>query len=95
MIEKTPSFKTSDGNVYATLEIAQRAELLKLLTTPDSTDTELRNVNIALDTLFGCLDEVKAILGCTGRKPRTARKDNGKSRKRKTPAVADKEGRPA
>lgn len=85
MIEKTPSFKTSDGNVYATLEIAQRAEMLKLLTpegTTDISDTRLQQINTVLDAIFGRLGDVKEILRCTGRKARKSK--NGATRKRKT-----------
>lgn len=82
MIEKTPSFKTSDGNVYATLEIAQRAELLKLLTSPVNGITD-EKANPILQVLFDNLDTVRAILSCTGRRQRKA-KGNGATRKRKT-----------
>lgn len=85
MITKTQAFQTTDGNTYATLEIAQRAEILKLLTTvPEAvSDAQLQFINRMLDTLFSHLDDVKEILRCTGRKARKS-KGNGATRKRKT-----------
>lgn len=84
-ITKTPAFQTSDGNTYASLAIAQRAEMLKLCTTASLTDEQ---TNPVLQVIFDHLDEVKAILSCTGRKPR---KMNG-AKKRRTVLKPDKHG---
>jgi hypothetical protein len=83
MITKTPAYQTSDGNTYPTLEIAQRAELLKLLRDGDDEQTGISEVqaNPILHVLFNRLDEVKEILRATGRKSR--KKANGAKRTRK------------
>lgn len=89
MIQKTTAFQISDGNTYATLEIAQRAELLKLLTPADPSDDALEDLNRVLDALFARLDDVKQILSCTGRRQRKS-KGNGAARKRKVAAEVAK-----
>lgn len=83
MITKTPAFQTSDGNTFATLEIAQRAELLRLLTTEDTEHNGVGEemANRVLHVLFMRLDDVKQILSCTGRRQRKSK--NGTTRKRK------------
>lgn len=85
-ITKTPAFMTSDGNTYQTLEIAQRAELLKLPTSPDNRDGSVSDelANPVLHVLFANLDAVKEILRATGRRARGKAKGNGAARKRKT-----------
>lgn len=88
MITKTPAFQTSDGNTYQTLEIAQRAEMLKLLMPADASDGFIQETNRFLDRLFSELDGVKDILRASGRKPRA--KKNGAVRKRKTAVEAAK-----
>lgn len=63
-IQKTVGYKASDGMVYATVEGAQRAELVKLFTSPQSqnqndsvwsaegvTDHVLENVDKLLEVL--------------------------------------------
>lgn len=83
-IEKTPAFKIHNGNTYASLEIAQRASLLNLLTSPDNEDGSVSEelANQVLHVLFTNLDAVKNILRATGRRSRKA-KGNGAARKRK------------
>lgn len=90
MITKTPAFQTSDGNTFATLEIAQRAELLRLLTTEDTEHNGVGEemANRVLHVLFMRLDDVKEILRATGRRQRKA-KGNGATRKR-TRTLLDK-----
>ena len=66
MIEQCKSFKTSTGEIFCTLELAQKHELAQLLQSVDSPLT-------AADTIFANKDAVLAILGKKARKPRTAK----------------------
>lgn len=86
-ITKTPAFRLPDGNSYATIEIAQRAALLKLLTSEQGEKTGVgeQMANGVLQIIFERLDAVKQILKCTGRKPRKA-KGNGRPRTRRNAA---------
>lgn len=94
-ITKCPAFMLPDGNRYATIQIAQRAALLKLLTPADMTDAHHEELQKTLEAIFNNLDHVKAILGATGRRPRKA-KGNGKARRTPTVRVSahNREGRP-
>lgn len=69
MIEKTSSYKTSDGAVHATIEAAQEAELAILLT-KESDDAAVVH-NRVIKFLVEHSAEVLAILGTKARKPRT------------------------
>lgn len=88
-ITKCPAFMLPDGNSYPTMQIAQRAAMLKLVSPADMSDAELKFINVVLDEMFHRIDDVRAILGATGRKPRKS-KGNGATRKRKTAVEAAK-----
>lgn len=83
MITKTQSFQTADGNVYQTLEIAQRAALFQLLAGEPFNDEENGKI---CTRIYENREGICAILGATGRKPRGKSKGNGKPRRTRTNA---------
>jgi hypothetical protein len=81
-IQKTPSFKTDDGTVHATLELAQVAEIQKLLSSvalPGHVETAVQDI---AQHLVDNREAVLSILSASGRKPRV------KKPKRKAKEVA-------
>lgn len=82
-----PSFFTSDGNEYRTLELAQRAELFQLLN-PKLAFTEEQTATVCT-TVYDNRTAICEILRASGRRPRKS-KGNGATRKRKAATEAAK-----
>ena len=90
MIEFTRSFKTSDANVFSSLELAQKHEITRLLQDTIGTDKPSLTPIQAADIIVGNLAKVVDILTTTANSRPKARKQNGGTKARKpkvTPAT--------
>jgi hypothetical protein len=77
MIEKTQSFKISTGEIFPTLEIAQKHELAKSLD-----GTGVQDCLKVAETIIANRAEILAILGKKPRKPRAAKPSAPATKKR-------------
>jgi hypothetical protein len=69
MIEKTSSYKTSDGAVFATIDAAQTAEIVLLI----GSGKPPINVDDMAEWCVSNLDALLAILGTKARKKRVSK----------------------
>lgn len=89
MIEQTKSYKTSDGEVHATIEAAKVAELRLKLDGLLQGDASSYDPDELLKHLVENSEEFAAILSSKSRKPRTPKPAAAKKTGKKTePAAA-------
>jgi len=93
MIEKTTSFKTSDGTLHPTIEAAQAVELGKFL----NEDANLEQViaQAVAEKLIECSEHFIDILTMKATSKTRARKVNGGTKKRAAKATTTTETVPA
>lgn len=81
MIQKTLSFTTSDGAIHATVELAQRHELVDFLKSSELVPDSLEKI---ADHLIECKEAIVDLLTMKASSRPKARKANGAIRKRTT-----------
>lgn len=83
MIEKTTSFKTSDGVLHATIELAQQSELVAyLISTGIFAKVETQDVREIATAIIAKKEHVIDILTMKASSHPRARKVNGAKKKR-------------
>lgn len=92
MIEKTQSYKTPDGQIFCTIELAQRHELIALMAKTDISHADSGVKEVLAECLVAQKAEVMDILSTGPRSHVKARKANGATRK---PRVALAQIQPA
>lgn len=87
MITRTKAYTSSDGAVHATLEAAQRAELMELFAPKENSMWD-GNMSVAIvDTIFANADIIKEVLTTTKSSHPRARNINGAKRKPRVKAA--------
>lgn len=91
MITKTKAYTSSDGTVHATLEAAQRCELLTLFPESNSSETAW-NPTVIVNTLFANADRIRDVLTTRPTSRPRARAVNGNVKLKRADAGAVKKG---
>lgn len=74
MIEKTASFKTTDGSVHATIQAAQAHEINSIFASVDAPELAIGDRAVIASFIITKRESFLAILGVKPRKPRTVKK---------------------
>jgi len=86
MITKTKAYTSSDGQVHATLEAAQRAELTAIFPACGATDSGYWPTDAIVNVICANADKIKDVLTTSNKSRPGARAINGATRKAKTKA---------